>query len=353
MAVKIVFLAEELRVGGAETYFYNLANAAKENEIDFYSMAVDRGKYDVANDLRLRLSEYGFNPIDRVIKITREIKAINPDVMHANSLQLLICAAIAKRLAKSDCKIVYTKHNLTKLETVCRGLYYRVVNCISDAIVVVCASDRLDFEDAGVNPEIIVQINNGVNVSNFDYVARVPNHERPVLGILARLSPEKNHGLFLEVCAELKALGVSVIGKIGGDGTEFSSIAEKIDRLGLADNVELCGRVNAASFLNELDYLLIVSNREVLPMSILEAMASGCLVIARNVGGVSDAVSRECGLILNRDAPAADYAAMIDRMTNEEYAQITKNARNRVVSEFNLAESLNRHYALYKALSGQ
>lgn len=39
--MNVLFLAEELRVGGAETYFYSLENNINRNDFNFYCMAVD------------------------------------------------------------------------------------------------------------------------------------------------------------------------------------------------------------------------------------------------------------------------------------------------------------------------
>ena len=60
------------------------------------------------------------------------------------------------------------------------------------------------------------------------------------------------------------------------------------------------------------DVYVQTSQREALPMSILEAMAAGLPIISTNVGGIRDVVKQNGYLIED-----GDYDALIEKMTSQ------------------------------------
>ena len=95
---------------------------------------------------------------------------------------------------------------------------------------------------------------------------------------------------------------------LGGDG-EVEQTRQEINRLGIAQNVELLGWVSGAvksELLQESGIYVLPSYSEGLPMSVLEAMAMGLVVISTQVGGIPEAVTdgKEGILILPGDVCA-------------------------------------------------
>ena len=68
--IKVLFLAEELRLGGAETYFSTLEERLDRSKVHFHLMAVSKSK-KLADQLRYpdQFDEYGFSPASRISKI--------------------------------------------------------------------------------------------------------------------------------------------------------------------------------------------------------------------------------------------------------------------------------------------
>jgi glycosyltransferase involved in cell wall biosynthesis len=88
---------------------------------------------------------------------------------------------------------------------------------------------------------------------------------------------------------------------IAGDGPERESIQKRIQKSGISERVTLLGEVQEPhKFLQSIDALLLTSEREVFPMVILEAMATGTPVITINRGGISEAVADgETGMMVD------------------------------------------------------
>jgi glycosyltransferase involved in cell wall biosynthesis len=78
---------------------------------------------------------------------------------------------------------------------------------------------------------------------------------------------------------------------IMGDGEERPSLAEEISRRGLGELVRLhlWGTPTAVeSLLGGADVLLLPSNREGMPITVMEALSLGCAIVASRVSGVED-----------------------------------------------------------------
>ena len=353
--IKVLFLAEELRLGGAETYFSTLEERLDRSKVHFHLMAVSKSK-KLADQLRYpdQFDEYGFSPASRISKIVEYCRKHEPKIIHANSLQLAICAALARKISGVDCNIIYTKHNVTRLEAVSSKAFSRFVNQSIDCLLTICQSDARYFENHGVKREKIAIINNGVDLDSFLFfphlLQKTDESDAPHIGILARLSPEKRHDLFLEISRRLVEKHPNSIFTIAGDGPQKELVEEKIAALSLTGSVRMLGAVKAPEYLKHVDYLLLVSDREVLPMAVLEGMAVGSLVIARDVGGVSDAVKDSTGLLVSSDRPE-DYVDAIEGAMCSQQGERIRLARQMVEEHFSLEASIRQHEELYKRFS--
>jgi glycosyltransferase involved in cell wall biosynthesis len=126
--------------------------------------------------------------------------------------------------------------------------------------------------------------------------------------------------------------------RIGGDG-ELHKLRERVAELGLNDSVELLGWVKGEDRLKvwaEADLYCLPSYAEGLPVSVLEAMASGLAVVSTAVNGTPDAVVEgETGLLI---APG-DVGALRDRLVrllqgHEERERMGAAGRARVEEVF-------------------
>jgi glycosyltransferase involved in cell wall biosynthesis len=109
------------------------------------------------------------------------------------------------------------------------------------------------------------------------------------VSMVCRLAPEKGLDVALESFAtELESLPDSMRARthllIGGDGPLRDHVAAEVARRGLSEHVRLLGDLNkeaVAKLLSASDVFLYTSTRGGgNPISVLEAMASGCAVIA-------------------------------------------------------------------------
>ncbi len=179
---------------------------------------------------------------------------------------------------------------------------------LNDALIAVAEPHgRYLVEATGCREDQLRVIPNGVDVDNFH--PRWPNRElqqefgipsdAPVVGIVAALRPEKNHGLFLDVAARVRRQLPETRFVIVGDGPQRENIERMIREHQLDEAVHLLGaRFDVPEVLSLLDVFLLTSHMEANPVSILEAMASEKPVVAPRIGSIpSTLVDGTTGLL--------------------------------------------------------
>ena len=103
---------------------------------------------------------------------------------------------------------------------------------------------------------------------------------------------------------------------VNGDGELMSWLKETINDLGLAKRVHFAGWVPDLRIIYAaMDVLAIASRAEGMPISAIEAMASGVPVVATAVGGVPDLLEGR-GKIVLENTPEAFAQALIDTILN-------------------------------------
>jgi glycosyltransferase involved in cell wall biosynthesis len=179
-------------------------------------------------------------------------------------------------------------------------------------------------------------------------------HGDVVVGYVGRLVPIKNPSLLIGAFA----LAVERIDHlrlvIVGGGEMDSCLKEQVQRAGLSGRVTFAGwRRDLASVYAGIDILALTSDNEGTPVSVIEAMASGCAVVATSVGGVPDVVSHPSdGLLVAPRDPVALTEALIqlasDTGRREGLGRAARVSAQRYTSD-RLVADIDR---LYRSLAG-
>jgi glycosyltransferase involved in cell wall biosynthesis len=191
-------------------------------------------------------------------------------------------------------------------------------------------------------------IPNGVDTSRFR-----PNPEQrclvrkslglpshcPLVGIVAALRPEKNHGLLVRSAVRILTDHPESHFLIIGDGTERTHIENQIRELGLQHRFHLLGnRADTPQLLAALDVFTLCSLNEANPVSILEALSTGIPVVSTNVGSISETVINEVtGLLVPSENACALSRAISSLLHDRAKAkQMGLNGRQHVTQGWSL-----------------
>jgi len=159
----------------------------------------------------------------------------------------------------------------------------------------------------------------------------LPPDAAPVL-MAAEFTPNKRHVDAIRALKKLEPSQPHVHLLLAGEGTTKARAQELVDSLELADKVHFLGyRKDIPALLKASTALMLLSEREGLPRSILEAMAVGTPVIGTRIRGISDLLADGAGYLV----PVGDIDAIalaMGRVTSipDEAALVVARARERV-----------------------
>ena len=147
---------------------------------------------------------------------------------------------------------------------------------------------------------------NGVDI-NPGKVKHKNNDHYTTITTVGTLVQGKRQDLVIEACARLIKKGINLKLNIVGEKPHWHSaeyqtyLHELVDKHQISQHVHFLGWVeNPIPILQESDIFVLPSDTEGMPLSIIEAMATGLPCIASNVGGVPELIDNGCtGLVIN------------------------------------------------------
>ena len=173
--------------------------------------------------------------------------------------------------------------------------------------------------------------------------------ERPRIGIIGRLAPQKGHTFLLPAMAQLsKERSVSLL--VIGAGDLDSDLKAQAATLGIADRVHFLGsRRDVAEILPHLDLLVSASLWEGLPGVILEAMAAGVPIIATDVSGSREVVIQgQTGILAPPGRADALAAAIAQALDQPAMMRAMAQRASRYVEQFTIERMVAGYAALYQ-----
>ncbi len=226
---------------------------------------------------------------------------------------------------------------------------------------VICVSGELKQKLASkVSGEKITVIRNAVDlprVRSAFTVAEAKTRleigaEHPVVGIVGRLEAVKRVDLFLDVARYLSRELPSLCFVIAGSGREEAALRASLRGSDLDRRTLFLGeRHDIYDVLRAMDLLLITSDHEGLPTVLLEALALGVAVVARDVGGIGEVISDNVsGRLVNSDDAAAIARASLPLLCAGAVRSRLVGNGLKTVHKFSAAENAANYVHLYQSL---
>jgi glycosyltransferase involved in cell wall biosynthesis len=217
-----------------------------------------------------------------------------------------------------------------------------------------------EFESlTGIRPEIIPM---GVDIARFRPAGRPPVAEGgPRILSVGRLAAKKGLHHLIDALATLAPGMPGLQLTVVGDGPVRTALEEQAARCGLAGRIHFLGMVpneDLPALFAAADLFVVPSiidetgDREGLPVSILEAAASGVPVVASDVGGISDFVEDGVTGLLVPPGDATALARAIQRLAGDAAlaGNVAVAARARVERGFSWDSVSDRFDTIYRRL---
>ena len=312
-------------------------------------------------------ANFGPRDVIAIWKLYRLIRQLRPDVVDTHTAKAGFVGRIAAWLARVPV-VVHTYHGHVlhgyygAVRTSILRLMERTLALLSTRLIAVSARVRDDLVRYGVAPpEKISVIPLGLDLAPFVEHPPPPGEFRrsaglpddvPLVGIIGRIFAIKNHALFVEAAARVVQSGVDARFVIVGDGTLRADVEQRIARLGMRDRIAITGwRRDLPAIYRDLALLVVSSDNEGTPFSIIEAMAAGVPVVATRVGGIPDVVlDGETGVLVPpRDVEALAGAVAALLRDSERRRTLGDAARRTAIARHAAARMVADTTALYLA----
>lgn len=212
----------------------------------------------------------------------------------------LMVGWLAKLLGR---KVIWHIHGEEQLHQ----LLGKVNVATSDKIIVVSKALMNRYQELyPKKPGKFTTVHNGIELP---MLKKKKDNERFTISMVGTIIVGKRQDLAITACAKLKQAGFNVQLNIIGEKPPWhsdeymDSLQGKIQEFNLSDTVSFLGWLeNPFEKVSQSNVVILPSDTEGLPLSIIEAMAMGIPSISTNVGGISELiVHEETGFIINPD----------------------------------------------------
>jgi glycosyltransferase involved in cell wall biosynthesis len=195
-------------------------------------------------------------------------------------------------------------------------------------------------------PRTIVRyVPNGIDLARFASDGTLRGGTEPVIGTVAALREEKNISRLLRAFAALPSGRLVIV----GDGPERAALEALAVSLGVSARVRFAGyHQDTVAFYAEFDIFALSSDTEQMPLSVIEAMASGLPVVSTDVGDVRLMVSEANAPFVTRLDDSA-LAGALGVLAAETALRQRVGAANRLKArrDFDQAAMFAAHGALW------
>lgn len=353
--IRIVRIIARLNVGGPARHVILLTEKFRERgwvselvagevgpgEASMEDWAASRGIHPIKFDALGR----ELHPLRDLLilwKLYRMMCRLKPDIVHTHTAKAggvgRFAAFLYRRLhwrglrAPRPLQVYHTFHGhvlhgyFSPLKEAFFRLTERLLARVSTRLITLSPSLREELAVLGVAPpEMVSVVPLGIELGPFlgrrEEVAGVGPLRRelglkadtPLVGIVGRLVPIKDHGCVLQAASLLvqKEGGTwasSAHFVFVGDGELHGSLEAQARELGIAGRCHFVGwRSDLPEIYESLNLVALTSRNEGTPLSLIEAMAAARPVVATRVGGVPDLVGETKAFGSGKEIPAGDY----------------------------------------------
>ncbi len=192
--------------------------------------------------------------------------------------------------------------------------------------------ERIATELWKLPARVVKYVPNGIDLARFATGPRTQVQNPLVIGTVAALRPEKNIGRLIRAfAAAVRERPARLV--IVGDGPERASLTALAAEQGVADLLTFTGQRNDTPALYAgFDLFALTSDTEQMPLSVIEAMASGLPIVATDVGDVPAMLATENAPFLGSRDDAVMAQMLAELLANAD-ERVRIGAANRAKAE--------------------
>ena len=300
--------------------------------------------------------------IKAFLSLTKEIRSFKPHIIHTHTAKAGFLGRIASIVSLQPSIRVHTFHG--HLLNGYFGSFKRALVVIAEKVLAIFSHQllavgdkvRQDLLAAGIgNPKKFGLMPPGLEIG------KMPNKliSQESYGLtsstlqcafIGRVTQIKRPDRFLDIVSEIKRRGVAIEFFIAGDGDLLKSCRERIAHENLLVKV-LGWQSDIERVLSVADMVVLTSDNEGTPLSLIQAGMAGLPVVTTRVGSVPEVVlDGITGIITSMEVQEIADALEKLASSGELRAQMGMAAQEFTLANFGVKRLVNDHEELYKRL---
>jgi glycosyltransferase involved in cell wall biosynthesis len=372
--IRIMRIIARMNVGGPAVQVAGLMRGI--NGEDFNQMlftgfcTTDEADYleSVATDLKaVRIEGFGRRislkgDIKALITLIKAIREFKPHVIHTHTAKAGILGRIASILSLHASVRVHTFHG--HLLHGYFGLFKRslvivvekILALYTDQLLAVGQIVRQDLLEEGIGKkEKFGVMPPGLAISYLPPQSESRkslqlSESRLQCAFIGRITQIKRPDRFLDVVSEIKKRGIALDFFMAGDGELMATCKERI--LGESLSVTILGwQSDIELVLSAADIVILTSDNEGTPLSLIQAGMAGLPVVTTNVGSVSEVVlDGITGIVTTLEVQ--QIADALEKLSRDKWLrnQLGNSAKEFTLANFGVERLVRDHESLYKKL---
>ncbi len=372
--IRVMRIIARMNVGGPAVQVSGLMRGFNSTEFDhrLYTgyCASDEADYldTVATDVNaIRIQGFGRRvslggDIKAFMKLVKEIRTFKPHVIHTHTAKAGFLGRIASIVSLRRSIRVHTFHG--HLLNGYFGSFKRSLVVIAEKFLALFTHELLAVGDK-VRQDLL-----NARIGSKDKFGLMPpglgigslspkSGSQKILGLpsgrlqcafIGRVTQIKRPDRFLDVVSEIKKRGVELDFFIAGDGELLEMCRERIKKEDLPVTV-LGWQSDIERVLSAADIVVLTSDNEGTPLSLIQAGMAGLPVVTTNVGSVPEVVlDGVTGIITALDVQ--EIADALEKLVADKglRAQYGEDAHEFTLSHFGVKRLVSDHEELYKKL---
>jgi len=372
--IRVMRIIARMNVGGPAVQVSGLMRDFNSNEFEhrLYTgfCATDEADYldSVATDIKaIRIDGLGRRvslrgDIRAFLSLVKAIREFKPHIIHTHTAKAGFLGRLASLVSLQKSVRVHTFHG--HLLNGYFGSFKRTLVVIAEKslafitrqLLAVGDKVRQDLLEAGIgSKEKFGLMPPGLAIGNLpsknDTLTFFGlNNERMQCAFIGRVTQIKRPDRFLEVVSEIKKRNIGLDFFIAGDGELLEVCRERIIAESLPVKV-LGWQSNIEKVLSAADIVVLTSDNEGTPLSLIQAGMAGLPVVSTNVGSVPEVVlDNATGLITSLDVQ--EIADALEKLVSDKAlrAQLGIAAQEFTLANFGVQRLVRDHELLYKKL---
>jgi glycosyltransferase involved in cell wall biosynthesis len=372
--IRVMRIIARMNVGGPAVQVSGLMRGFNSNEFDYrlYTgfCATDEADYldSVATDVKaIRIEGLGRRvslrgDIRAFFSLIKAIHAFKPHIIHTHTAKAGFLGRLASLVSLQKSVRVHTFHGhllngyFGSSKRMLVVIAEKFLALITQQLLAVGHKVRQDLLEAGIgSKEKFGLMPPGLEIGNLpsknDSLTFFGlNNERLQCAFIGRVTQIKRPDRFLDVVSEIKKRHINLDFFIAGDGELLEKCRERIITEELPVKV-LGWQSNIERVLSAADIVVLTSDNEGTPLSLIQAGMAGLPVVTTNVGSVPEVVLDDVtGVIADLDVQ--EIASALEKLVKNGAlrSQLGSAARDFTLANFGVERLVNDHEALYKKL---